>query len=162
MPETRIRTAIEDDAPAIASVIRASFEEYRTLYTPEAFDATTPGSTEIALRMKEGPVWFAASGNRVVGTVSGVPKGSALYVRSMAVLPAARGIGVGRLLLRHVENFALSSGYKQMILSTTPFLKSAIRLYESYGFHVTADGPYELFGTSLFTMVKELNISAIK
>ena len=39
-------------------------------------------------------------------------------------------------------------------LSTTPFLASAIRLYEQAGFVHTSAPPYELHGTALFTMEK--------
>ena len=38
---------------------------------------------------------------------------------------------------------------------TTPFLSSAIRLYEGFGFRRTNDGPQELLGTPLFTMKKK-------
>ena len=44
-----------------------------------------------------------------------------------------------------------------MFLSTTPFLESAIRLYEKFGFQRTSDGPLDLFGTPLFTMQKSLS-----
>ncbi len=94
--------------------------------------------------------------NSIVGTVAAVPKGEGLYVRSMAVLPAARGHRIGELLLRSVEDFALAQGYKRMFLSTTPFLDRAIRLYEKWGFRRTDEAPHELFGTPLFTMVKTL------
>jgi ribosomal protein S18 acetylase RimI-like enzyme len=74
----------------------------------------------------------------------------------MAVAPASRGRGVGELLLRRVEAFASERGFGRMFLSTTPFLDRAIRLYERYGFERTGEGPYELFGTPLFTMEKLL------
>ncbi len=41
-----------------------------------------------------------------------------------------------------------------MFLSTTPFLHSAIRLYERFGYRRTDDGMNDLFGTPLFTMEK--------
>jgi GNAT superfamily N-acetyltransferase len=79
-----------------------------------------------------------------------------LCVRGMAVLPAARGLGVGRRLLAQVEAFAVENGCVRLFLSTTPFLTRAIRLYEDFGFRVTNDGPHDLFGTSLFSMEKML------
>jgi len=45
-------------------------------------------------------------------------------------------------------------GCKRLYLSTTPFLHSAIRLYERCGFRRTDEGPHDLFGTPLFTMEK--------
>ena len=95
----------------------------------------------------------------IVGTVSAVPKGAACYVRSMAIVPAARGLGLGRLLLERVEAFAASQGHTYLLLSTTPFLARAIRLYEQVGFRRTADGPHDLYGTPLFSMVKPLKVT---
>jgi len=63
---------------------------------------------------------------------------------------------LGALLLKATEDFALAQGHKRLTLSTTPFLNQAIRLYERYGFQRTADGPHDLHGTPLFTMVKNL------
>jgi len=74
----------------------------------------------------------------------------------MAVVPAARGQSVGELLLRQVESYATERGYARLVLSTTPFLHRAIRLYEKFGFTRNGDGPHELAGTPLFTMEKIL------
>jgi ribosomal protein S18 acetylase RimI-like enzyme len=152
----RIRAASSADAASIASVLRESFAEYEPLYTREGFDATTPAAAQVESRIEEGPVWVALDDETVVGTVSAVARGDALYVRGMAIVPAARGRGVGELLLRRVETFASERGFRRLLLSTTPFLGRAIRLYESYGFKRSGGGPDALFGTPLFTMEKVL------
>jgi GNAT superfamily N-acetyltransferase len=154
-----IRMAVPDDAARVASVLSDSFVEYEPLYTREAFAATTPASDQIQSRMKEGPVWIALHDEVVVGTVSAVPRGEALYIRGMAVLPSARGQQIGELLLREIEDFASRRGYKRLFLSTTPFLTRAIRLYERSGFRRSTEGPHDLKGTPLFTMVKSLEPS---
>ena len=152
----RIRAAVPEDAPAVASVLRESFAEYEPLYTREGFAATTPAGEQVRERIEEGPVWVVLDGGAVVGTVSVVPKGESLYVRGMAILPAARGRHIGELLLRRVEEFASGHGFRRLFLSTTPFLGRAIRLYERHGFKRIAEGPDDLFGTPLFTMEKLL------
>jgi GNAT superfamily N-acetyltransferase len=106
--------------------------------------------------MSEGPIWMAIEEETVVGTVSGVPVGNALLVRSLAVLPSERGQGTGELLLDQVENYAYENGYTRLVLSTTPFLTPAIRLYEQFGFRRSSEGPSDRLGTPIFTMVKEL------
>jgi GNAT superfamily N-acetyltransferase len=127
----RIRLAELDDAARIASVLLASFIEHEAPYTPEAYEATVPNSEQIMRRLSEGPVWVAVRASEGVGTVSVIHKGDALYIRSMAVVPAARGHSVGESLLRQVESFAAEHGYAPLVLSTTPFLSSAIPLYEN-------------------------------
>jgi ribosomal protein S18 acetylase RimI-like enzyme len=153
----QIRRALPEDVPAIAVVLCESFTEYKALYTEEGFAETTPCKEQIEFRMREGPVWVASCDEAIVGTVSAVSNSGAAYVRGMAVLPAARGSGAGSALLNQVENWAAAEGATRIFLSTTPFLESAIRLYEKFGFQRTNDGPFDLFGTTLFTMEKNLS-----
>ena len=126
-----IRRADPQDASDIARVLRQSFLEYQDQYTAEGFAATTPDEEQVRNRMDEGPAWVAllssAVVSNVVGTASVVEKDDGvLYVRGMAVLPTARGRGIGELLLREIEGFALRNGRTWLLLSTTPFLTEAI------------------------------------
>src|SRR5215813_10283870 len=85
-----IRLSRLEDARAIAGVLQAAFEEYKSRYTPKGYCATTPNEGEILRRVDQGPTWVATYEEEIVGTVSVVPKNDSLYVRSMAILPAAR------------------------------------------------------------------------
>jgi GNAT superfamily N-acetyltransferase len=155
--QIQIRRAGPDDAAAVAVLLYDSFTEYKALYTDEGFAATTPGKERIEARIHEGPVWVASRDGTMVGSVSAVARGGAVYIRGMAVLPAVRGSGTGSALLQEVESWAAAEGVTAIFLSTTPFLESAIRLYEKFGFQRTIDGPFDLFGTPLFTMEKTLS-----
>jgi ribosomal protein S18 acetylase RimI-like enzyme len=104
--------------------------------------------------MEEGPVWIALRENMIVGTVAALDRGEDLYIRGMAVLPASRGAAIGERLLETVEHVAEANGHCRMVLSTTPYLDRAIRLYERYGFRRIDEGPHDLFGTPLFSMAK--------
>lgn len=149
-----IRFATINDAEAIAALLLESFVEYEPLYTAEGFAATAITHEQVIARMSEGPVWVALRDEEILGTVSAVAQADSLYLRGMAVLPAARGARIGALLLTHIEEFARTKGFSRLYLSTTPFLDRAIHLYESFGFRRTSEGPHELFGTPLFTMEK--------
>lgn len=152
--EVVIRRAHAQDASEVASVLRLAFAEYESLYTKEGYAATTPNRSTILTRMREGPLWIAVHDKHIVGTASAVLIEAGVYVRGMAVVPAARRLGAGRLLLEEVETFAVGNGAGRLFLRTTPFLNHAIRLYEAFGFQSTREGPHELFGTPLFTMEK--------
>lgn len=152
-PAIQIRLATVDDLPSLASLMYDSFVEYRSSYTDGGFAATTPTSDQLLQRLHEGPIWVATKDDALLGTVSVVARGEDLYIRGMAVLPQARGLGLGALLLKTAKDFALAHAHKRLTLSTTPFLDKAIRLYERYGFQRTADGPHDLYGTPLFTMM---------
>jgi putative acetyltransferase len=152
----QIRPAKLSECAAIAPVLHDSFAEFKALYTEAGFKATTPTEDQIRIRMKEGPVWVALRNAVIIGTVAAMKKNGSLYIRGMAVLPSARSTGAGTQLLREVEHWAASEKIHRIFLSTTPFLHSAIRLYEKSGFRRTDQGPHDLFGTPLFTMEKIL------
>ncbi len=137
-----------------------SFVEYRSLYTDQGYAATTPESETIKKRFAEGRIWVALLDERIVGTVSVVAEGESLYVRSMAIVPAARGSRIGERLLAEVERFAVAHNWRRLFLSTTPFLHRAIRLYEKFGFERTGEPPHNLYGTPLVTMSKTLTSTA--
>jgi SAM-dependent methyltransferase/GNAT superfamily N-acetyltransferase len=150
--------AAPDEASTIAALLARSFAEYETSYTPEALAATVSTPGRIRDRINEGPVWVALRNDAVVGTLSAVARGEALYLRGMAVVPTSRGGGIGRQLLERAEEYAILNGFERLFLSTTPFLKSAIGLYERYGFSRSDEKPDDLFGTPLFMMVKNLSV----
>jgi len=156
LPELAVRLAAVGEAADVAAVLRDAFEPYRPLYTAAAFAATTPTADHLRQRWHEGPVWVALQDERIVGTVAAVPRVGSLYMRSMAVHPACRGAGCGRRLVEAVERHAAANGHESVVLSTTPFLHSAIALYERCGFRRTDAGPLDLGGTPLFTMQKIL------
>jgi putative acetyltransferase len=151
-----IRRAELADASAISEVLHQSFVEFRSLYTNGGFAATAISAEQIVSRMREGPVWLAHHEDAILGTAAAVAKDKSIYIRGMAVLPRARGSGVGAQLLQHIETWARHEGYNRLFLSTTPFLDSAIRLYERFGFCRTGPELGDLFGTPIFTMEKLL------
>jgi len=149
-----LRRAQREDLETVASVLAAAFASYRPLYTEEGYARTTPSARELALRFDEGPMWVADIGGAIVGTLSAVVQGDSLFLRSMAILPGARGERMGRQLLDEATRFAREGGARSLTLSTTPFLDRAIALYESYGFRRSGTG--DLAGTPLWTMEKAL------
>jgi ribosomal protein S18 acetylase RimI-like enzyme len=151
-----VRLATVEDAPSIADVLRKAFVEYKPLYTPDAYAATTLSADRIRKRWSEGPVWVASDDGSIVGTVAVVRIQDEVYVRSLAVLPDARRRGIAALMLQEVAHFAVVEGARKLVLDITPFLRRAIRLYEKCGFRWTGDGPHSLHGTPIFTMTKEL------
>ncbi len=153
-----LRIAAPEDAEEIAAVLAESFAEHESSYTAKAYAATVPTVDEIKQRFGEEKIWVALSSDEIVGTVSIIDKNKALYIRSMAILPEARGNRIGERLLKEIENYAVACNYQKLSLNTTPFLKRAIRLYKKFGF--VRRGAGDLFGTPLLTMEKSLKSAA--
>lgn len=158
--QPKIRVAEPEDSEAIAAVLAKSFAEYKSSYTTAAYAATVPPADEIRKRFGEGKIWAAIKNDEIVGTVSVVPKNDSLYIRSMAILPEARGNRIGEKLLKEIENYAVDGNYRKLLLNTTPYLERAIRLYETFGF--APCGSDDLYGTPLLAMEKLLKSESSK
>ena len=152
-----IRRAASDDAVAVSRILERAFSPYRRQYTPAAYAATVLDPIAVRDRLQEGPVWVASREGKIVGTVSAILKKDEAHVRGMAVVPEAQGAGIGRALLQRVEAWAGRMGSEHLVLSTTPFLDRAIRMYQQYGFRATTEGPFEMYGTPLHSMERSVN-----
>jgi rhodanese-related sulfurtransferase/ribosomal protein S18 acetylase RimI-like enzyme len=80
---------------------------------------------------------------RILGTVmlQGWPEGGEMLagpeeaeIRALAVVPDARGTGLGRDLLAAIIDRAVAIGVRHLVLLTQPDMKTAHRLYEKVGF----------------------------
>ena len=97
--ELQIRLGVPEEAEVIAEVLYAAFAPFESGYTAQAFAATVISAEAVRKRFEEeGAIWVALKNGEIVGTVSVVPDGERLYIRSMAVRPSAQG-GIGRELL---------------------------------------------------------------
>jgi GNAT superfamily N-acetyltransferase len=74
-------------------------------------------------------------------TFSSIDAHRAWLLSDLFTTPAARGRGVGTLLMNTARNFALSTGAKGLILETATDNYGAQRLYESVGY-VRDEGYY--------------------
>ncbi len=64
-------------------------------------------------------------------------------VKRMYVRPRYRGFGFGKLMLRHLEDYARAHGVGLLRLETGIHQREAISLYERMGFHrIPPFGPY--------------------
>ena len=154
-----IRRATAVDGDAVAYLLRDAFREFERLYTRAGYAATTPDPATVRERLHEGPTWVAELDGHVVGTVSAVLRDGAVYVRSMAVAPGARGRRVGHRIMDEPLQLAVERNAARIFLSTTPFLFTAIRLYEELGFRRTGEPPHDLFGTPLVTMARPARVA---
>ncbi len=71
-------------------------------------------------------------------------------IKRLYVAPAARGHGLGRLLVERIIAVAREIGYSSLLLDTLPFMKEAQSLYVALGFKPTAPYRYNPVAGSAF------------
>lgn len=147
------------EAQSISELLHNSFTEYKRLYTEQGFRATTLSTLEVEKRIENNIVWVALHKELIVGTISIVPNGDGIFIKSLAVAPTARRKGVGREMMRQAEKIATKRVAEYLELTTTPFLYDAIRLYELLNFK--RSGYDDLYGTPLIRMTKTLNQTSV-
>lgn len=105
--------------------------------------APDPDGTDADLADLEGNYWKKGGVFHVVLSPDGSIVGCAglfqlssaeVELRKMYLLPAARGRGIGKLLLSRLIADARRLGYQRVVLETASVLTEAIELYRSAGF----------------------------
>ena len=134
-----IRAIEPRDNVAIANIIRRSLEEFGanhpgTVYYDDSTDhlfelfQSTPFSAYF-IAEKDGQVLGGAG----VFPTEGLPQGTCELVK-MYLSPAARGLGLGRLMISRCMEVAVGKGFHSIYLETMPELKKAVSVYEKFGF----------------------------
>lgn len=161
MPAITIRTIQPSDNQALAVIIRNALAEFGankpgTVY----YDPTTDALYE--LFQKQGSIYYVASENtQLIGgagiyPTAGLPSDTCELVK-MYLAPAARGKGIGKLLIEKALQFASDTSYRKVYIETMPELRKAMTVYEKFGFRYL-DGPMGNtghFGCGVW-MLKEL------
>ncbi|OJD13592.1 hypothetical protein AJ78_05961 [Emergomyces pasteurianus Ep9510] len=80
-----------------------------------------------------GPVGHANDGK---ATSSNKPNTRYCELKRLYVTPAARGLGVGKALVRAMISLARQIGYEEVRLDTLPEMREAIAMYSGMGFEM--------------------------
>lgn len=104
-----------------------------------------------------GSIFLAVDNEKVIGTAGLSNEGDGVFeLVKMAVDPAYRGQGIGKILLEHCLSEAKKMNARKILLFSNSKLTTALSMYEKYGFRhipvtdshlVTADVKMELLCT---------------
>jgi GNAT superfamily N-acetyltransferase len=107
--------------------------------------------------------WIADRGGERLGCVFLVrdreqPADAPLTARLRLLLidPPARGLGLGRMLVKQCTAFAREAGYTRIVLWTNSVLDAARHLYLEEGYRLIHEKPYSAFGKELVSQDWEL------
>lgn len=160
-PHILIRNIQLSDNPKLAVIVRDTLTEFGanvpgTVY----FDPSTDALFEL-FQTPRSAYFIAEINGQIMGgagiyPTEGLPPETCELVK-MYLLPEARGLGLGRMLMQRCLETALAEGFKQVYLETLPELKQALSVYEKFGFEYLSAplGNSKHFGCGLW-MLKNL------
>jgi GNAT superfamily N-acetyltransferase len=94
--------------------------------------------------------WIAVRGTERLGSIFCVRQDAqTAKLRLFLLVPAARGLGLGRRLIEACIGYARGRGYRSMVLWTHESHAAACALYRAYGFEMTDSRPVRSFGQDL-------------
>jgi len=96
--------------------------------------------------------WIAEKDGENVGCVFMIAHPTdpeVVQLRMLLVEPSARGLGLGRDLVKQCTTFARDAGYQKISLWTNSVLHTARRIYEAEGYELVDEKPHSRFGKDL-------------
>ncbi|MDO6586028.1 GNAT family N-acetyltransferase [Salipiger sp. 1_MG-2023] len=140
-------TLVSPRDPRAAALLAESHALMDSLFPPEA-----NAYLDIEALCDPSVTFYGAvEGGELLGCAALARKDGYGEVKSMFVAPVARGIGVARRLLEHLEAAAEREGLHLLRLETGDKLAAAVSLYERYGYKRREPfGGYQTNGSSLF------------
>jgi GNAT superfamily N-acetyltransferase len=148
-----VRDARPADRAAIEAVTLAAYEQYAATLGQRLWDVYRQNIVATLAEPRAAAQIVAEGGGALVGGVLLYPAGAVMgepgsdktlalawpEVRLLAVAPASRGAGVGRLLMQECIRRARGAGASALTLHTTDMMSTAMRLYERMGFERVPD-----------------------
>ena len=132
--DLHIRKGQRADGPALAALVRDALIEYGLPPDPDGNDADLL-DVETAYFDKGGYFEVLLAENTLVGCYGLYPLNESIVeLRKMYFIPALRGRGWGRAVLRRATEKAAAMGFEAIHLETASQLKEAIALYRNFGF----------------------------
>lgn len=133
-----IRAIEQRDNETLAFIIRSVLTEFGAARPGTVYFDPTTDDLYTLFRKKNAAYFIAQKEQRLLGgagvyPTAGLPEGCCELVK-LYLLPAARGLGLGKKLMQQCFDAAKKAGFTSMYLETLPELNLAVGLYEKMGF----------------------------
>ena len=125
-----LRPAEQRDVPGITACVCEAYVHYIERIGKQP----APMLENYAEVLEHAQVHVATQRELVVGTVVLIPTNEGFCLDNVAVRPAVKGLGVGRMLLHLAEAEARRQGYKSIYLFTNELMTENRSLYSKIGY----------------------------
>jgi GNAT superfamily N-acetyltransferase len=139
----RIRQAVAEELDEVENLVKTAYREFQPLMPEAAWDRWMNNISE-TLHGPEGIVLIMEHSRELQGTVKFYPDAGQAHqgewpagaglIRLLAVAPASRGRGYGRLLTQACLDRGRELSIPAIFLYTGTFMAAARHLYEKLGF----------------------------
>ena len=140
-----VRDAFPLEIDVAASVMVESYAEYACSFPHEVFQSYISSVQDVRSRLNESELVIAEMNGDIVGAVTFYPDGTKTGgsdgwptdwagLRLLAVRPASRRIGVGKLLIKECISRCSTRGIKILGLHSTRHMTVAQLMYKKMGF----------------------------
>jgi ribosomal protein S18 acetylase RimI-like enzyme len=126
----RLRAAQPTDSAAVTALVEAAYRHY----VPRIGMRPGPMDADYEQVLREDDVTLAVDGIDLVGVLVLSQHDDAFWIENVAVTPAHRKLGVGKLLLRHAEDAARRAGFDAISLFTHEQMTENQELYRRIGY----------------------------
>ncbi len=156
-----IRNLEKKDNSLLASVVRNTLAEFGINHPGTVYYDPSTDSLYEVFQEDRADYFVAEVEEKFVGgagiyPTEGLPEDTCELVK-MYLLPEARGLGLGKVLIERCIELAKENGFKRIYLESMPELRKALKVYEKFGFTYLSKpmGNSGHFGCSVW-MLKEL------
>ena len=143
-----IRDFVDADSDQVNRLAVAAYAPFAQYYSD--WPAMSANLAKMSALSATAELIVAATGGSIIGAVAYVPPGApkpAFFdvewptIRMLAVYPAARGKGIGRVLTQECLARARRDGARVVALHTSPIMTVALPMYLRMGFTKLRDVP---------------------
>jgi len=158
----RIREITPEDNRALASIIRRNLEQYDlakpgTVYFDPELDCLSDYYLADPVNRK---YWILEDEDGSVAGGVGLSRvghmDSCAEMQKIYLTERVKGRGLGKLLLKKIEDTAREMGFKRLYLETHTSLRTAILMYEAHGYRYIEKPDQVQHSTMNRFMLKEL------
>ena len=133
-------------ADVYAGDFRQINQEWLELYNlMEDYDMAVLSNPRGTIIDGGGVIYLARAGEKIIGTAALIREHDGVYeLAKMGIIPEWRGKGISKLLIGQCLGKAKELGARKIVLFSNDQLKTALALYERYGFrHIdVTDSPF--------------------
>ena len=134
-----IRTIKHEDNYALAKLVRDTLIEFKANKPGTAFYDDSTDHLYETFQAGKSKYFVVLINNEIAGgagiyPTNGLPSDTCELVK-IYLLPDTRGKGIGKKLMQYCFDEAKKQGFKKIYLETMPELKTAIPMYEKFGFN---------------------------